>query len=86
MCVGPSVFKRLCVHQGVPWWPPSPLALTFFMPPVLQGSLSPEERHLMEECHLVLSIPRSLTLCTVSTCESQNLFPSTTGAGFSDEG
>jgi hypothetical protein len=48
---------------------PSPLALTYnilFLPPLLPGSLSPEERDLMEISHLGLSIPRSLTLCVMA--------------------
>lgn len=52
------------------WCPPSLLLhsfqlLTFFLIPLLQGSLSPKRRDLMEIAHLELSIPRSFTLCNV---------------------
>lgn len=40
---------------------------TCFPPPLLQGSLIPEGRDLMETSHLRQSVPRSLTLCTLSS-------------------
>ena len=47
--------------------PPSPLFLTISPPPLRQSSLSPEGRGLMATSHLELSVPRSPTLCTLSS-------------------
>lgn len=41
------------------------MALTIFQSPLLQDSLSPEGRHLMETFLSGLSVPRFLTLCTL---------------------
>lgn len=46
---------------------------------LLQGSLIPEKRNLVEISHLEWNIPKSLTLCTLFTCESLYLFPSNIG-------
>lgn len=54
------------------------LALTFFLPPLSQGSLSPKGRDLMRTSW-GLSISSSLILCIMSGCWILNLFPSTTG-------
>lgn len=55
---------------------------TLFLPPLLQGSLDPEGRDLMEETsRLRLNVPRSLILC----CESLYLFPSNTGGNISND-
>lgn len=54
--------------------PPIPMTLTLFLFPLLQASLSPEGRDLIESSHLGLSISRSLTLCNLSGCGSL-LFP-----------
>ena len=51
-----------------PSCPPSPLAFTFFLPPFLQGSLSPEGRDFMETSHLGLKILRSFIPCILSGC------------------
>jgi hypothetical protein len=44
-----------------------------------QGSLSPEERDLLETSYLGPSVLRPLTLCVMSGCGSLYLFPSTSG-------
>ena len=44
-----------------PRCPPSPFVLPLSPPPLLQGSLCPEGRDLMETAPLGLSVPRSLT-------------------------
>jgi hypothetical protein len=66
--------------------PPSPLALTFFLPPLLWGSLRPKGRDLMEIVHIGLRVPRFLTLCIVSGSGSVYLFLSTAGGSISDDG
>ena len=53
------------------------LALTVLVLSFLQGFLSPEGKELMETSHLVLSVPRSLTLYTLSLY----LFPDAAGGG-----
>jgi len=44
--------------------------LTFmpFLPPLVQDSLSSEERDLIETSHLGMNNPRFLILCTFSRC------------------
>lgn len=58
-------------------WCPCPVSLAFFLPPLLQSTLSPKGRDLIDTSHLGLSISRSLMLCTLSGCGSLYLFPST---------
>lgn len=58
--------------------PSSPLAVTFFLSPLLWGSLNLEGRDMMETSHLGLSLPRFLIICIMSGCES-HLFPSAAG-------
>lgn len=53
---------------------------------LLQDSLSPEERKLMETFHLGLSVPRSLTLCVLSSYGSLYLFSSAAEGSVSDNG
>lgn len=48
------------------WCPPSFLALTLFLPPLLCGSLSSEGRHLMETSHIELRVPRTLRVDSAS--------------------
>lgn len=47
-----------------------PLALTLFLLPLLQGSLSHEGRNLVETSCLGLNIQRHLVLCVMSGCGS----------------
>jgi hypothetical protein len=61
------------------------LCLAFFIPSFLQGSLSPEERTLLETSHLGLVFSRFLTLCIMCGCGSLYLFLFATGGRFSDE-
>ena len=65
---------------------PLPLALTFFLPPLTWGSMSPEGQDLMKISHLGLSVPRPLTLWILSGCGSLYLFPDTAARSFSDDG
>ena len=44
-----------------------PSAFTVFLLPPRQGSLSPEGKDLMEASCLGLSLPKSLSLCTLSS-------------------
>lgn len=46
------------------------LALTLFLPPHLQGFLTPKERDLVKTSCLELSVPRSVTNCIMSDCGS----------------
>lgn len=46
--------------------PPSFLALTLFLPPLLCGSLSSEGRNLMETSHIELRVPRTLRVDSAS--------------------
>lgn len=41
-------------------------ALTLFLPPILQGFLTPKGRDLVKTSCLELSVPRSVTICIVS--------------------
>ena len=68
-------FKKALIS----YCPPSPPALTSFLSPHPQGSLSLKGRGLMETSYLELSLPKSLTLCTLSGCGSLYFFPSTAG-------
>lgn len=52
------------------WCPPTFPALTIFPPPLPQSSWSPEGRDLKKTKHLGLSVPKPLTLCTLSSCGS----------------
>ena len=61
------------VNLEGPWCPPSSLAPTLFLPPLLLGSLNPEGRDLVEKSHLGLSVPRSIIL---SGCGPLYLFSS----------
>lgn len=75
----------LCRKVFFPWCFPSPLTLKIFLP-LVQGSLSPEERELMETPHLGLSVSRSLTVCTLSRFVDLYLVSSTARERFSDGG
>lgn len=56
-----------CVYNSLfSWCPPSLLVLTFLLPPLLQGSLNPERKDLMEPSHSGLSVPRCPILCTLA--------------------
>lgn len=63
----------------------TPSGSSLFLPPLLQGFLSPSRRDLMQTSHLQLSVPRSLTSCclAVGLC---NLFPFAAEGSFSDDG
>ena len=65
MCVDPVdleglVFLVSFIHSGSYTF--------FFLPPILQGSFSPEVRNLMEIFHLGLKVLRSLILYGTSDC------------------
>ena len=83
-------FAHVDLEGLVFWCPPSPLALIFFPPPLLQGSLSPEGRDLVETSLLELFISsrvfQDLFLCVMSGCGSGYLLPSAAGGSFSDDG
>lgn len=83
MCVGPAVSGR---HRFIDLLHP-PLTLNFFLPPLLQGSLSPEVGiGLIKTSCLGLKVSRSLTLCPLSGCEYLCLLSSTTEGSFADGG
>lgn len=65
-----------CVWKTLlPWSHPAPLTLLIFLILLLHSPLSPEEGS-DEDIYLGLSASRSLTLCTLSSCESLCCFPS----------
>ena len=66
--------------------PPFTLALITFLLPLLQTSLNPKEKDLMETFLLGLSVPWSLSLCIMSGCGCLYLFPSAAEGTFSDDG
>jgi hypothetical protein len=68
--MSPCASALLYLEGFFPWYLPSSLGLTVL--PILfpQGSLSPEGRDLMEASHLGMSVPRSFTFCTLSSCVS----------------
>lgn len=77
------LLPSLGVHLGfahadleglVSLYPRSPLAHALFLSPLFWGFLSPEGSDLIRTSHLGLSVPKSLILCIMSSCES--LFPS----------
>lgn len=78
-CISPAVFKKTLFLWCL-------LSLTLFPSFLPQGSLRGERRELMEASHLRMSLPRVLTLCTLSNCGSLYLFPCLAGRGFSDDG
>jgi hypothetical protein len=62
------------------------LELTIFLPSPLHSSLNLEEIDLMRIFFLGLTLPKSLTLCTLSSCGYLCLFPSIVGWSFSGVG
>ena len=58
-------FAQLILRALFSQCPPSPLASTFFLPPLFQGSLSPGGKDLLDAFHLRLSIPKFFILCNV---------------------
>ena len=66
-CVSPREFismLKLSIQEALSaWGTRSPLALTFFMLPLSQSSLSTGRRDLLKTFHLGLNVPRPLTLC-----------------------
>ena len=73
----------LCLEGLFPWYPPSFLSLTVFLP---QRFLSPEGRDSMETTHWELSAAMSHTLCILSCYASLCLYPDTAGESFSVNG
>ena len=74
--VSSHVLQSCCIYKALLLWHLSyPLAVTISLHPLFQSSLSPERRDLMKTSHLGLSMPRSLTFCTLFSCESLYLFP-----------
>ena len=67
------------------WCPPSTQALTLFLTPLSQDSLSRKGRELMETPHLGLSVPGYLTPCIISGYGFLYLFPSAVVGHFSDD-
>lgn len=61
----------------------SPVALTLFLSPSL-GFLSSEGGDLMETSHVRVGVT-SLSVCTLSGCESLYWFPSAAGGSFSSD-
>lgn len=59
--------------------PSSSVALTVLPFLLLQGSLSPDRRDLMETCHIGSNVPSSPSLCIMSGCGFLYLFPSAGG-------
>ena len=78
MCLGPAVLKGL-----VSWHLPPSLAL--ILPSLSRGSLSPEERDLMETSCLQLSVPRFLPLWIMPGCLLY-FVPSAAGGSIYDHG
>jgi hypothetical protein len=66
-------FILLIGRTLLPWYPSSALSLKLSLPPFLHSSLSPEGSDWLEISYLVLSVPRSLTHCTVSAVGSHML-------------
>ena len=61
-----------------------PTDLTFFLPSLLQTSLSTKGRDLMETPHYGMNVLRCLAFYTLSNCGSLCLFPFAVGGSFSD--
>lgn len=78
--VSPAVLRGLCFPSVL-----TPLRLLESLSPLLQGSLSCEGTDVMVISYLGLNLPRTLNLCTLSSCNSLYLFPSTTGGIFYDD-
>jgi hypothetical protein len=76
----------LCLKDLFPCCHSFLLALTLFWVPVLQSFLSPERRDLIVKSHLGLSVLKSFTLYTFSSCESLYSFLSATRGSFFDDG
>lgn len=56
------------VYQSYCSWKMLSLVLSIIPPPFPHRSMSLEERGLLKTFHLVLSTPKSLTLCTLPSC------------------
>lgn len=63
MCISSAAFRKVLF----PKCPPFLLALTLSMPPLLQGSLSPEWKTFYGHSPFRAACPRSLTLGTLSS-------------------
>jgi hypothetical protein len=75
--------KSCCVWKKVPLV--STILYAFYKLSTSFSSPNPKERDLMKTIHLGVSVPRSLTLPPLSSCESLYLFSSTAAGGFSDD-
>ena len=85
--VSSYVYWPCCVQKALfPWCLPFPLALTTFLLPLSQESLSTNGRDLMLTFNFGASIWRCLPLCTFFRCASLYLFLSIERGSFSDDG
>jgi len=66
-CHGLCKFICASVLLCLSWVSSSLLVLRIFLSPLLHNSLSPEERGLMKTFYLGLTVPISLTVCTLSS-------------------
>lgn len=63
-----TVSVSCCLEGLFPWCPPPPLVVKIFLLPILQGSLILEGKELTEISHSGLTLPRSVTFCSLSSC------------------
>lgn len=75
------------VAHSMPYsWCPSPVSLVFFLPPLLQSTLSPKGRDLIEPCDLELGLLTASNRSPVQYlgCGSMSVFPFAAEGSFSD--
>ena len=80
--IHPGAPILMIMRALLPWCPLSTLALTHFLPSLLQGSLTSSQSDCMETSHLGLSVLRLLTHCSWSGCGFLYLFPSAVAESF----